>query len=200
MTKQEFLSNLQNKLTGLPQEDIEERLMFYSEMIDDQMEDGLSEETVIEGLGSVDNIVDQIVSEIPIGKLVKEKMRTKRRLSAMEIILIILGSPLWLSLLIAAFAVLLSVYIVLWALIISLWVVELAFILCTLAGIALGIVWICTGKGMEGIALIGAGIVLAGLSVFLFFACKAASKGAIVLTKKIAKGIKSLFIRKEKEK
>lgn len=200
MTKQEFLSGLEDRLTGLPQEDIEERLSFYDEMIDDQMEDGFSEEAVIEGLGSIDSIVDQIMSEIPIGKLIKEKMRTKRRLSPMEIILIVLGSPVWLSLLIAAFAVLLSLYVVLWTLIISLWVVELAFILCALAGIALGIVWICSGKRMEGIALIGAGIVLAGLSVFLFFACRAASKGAIVLTKKIAKGIKSLFIRKEKEK
>ena len=197
MTKQEFLAGLKEKLSGLPEEDISERLTFYSEMIDDQMEDGMPEESAVTGLGSIDEIADQIVAEIPIGKLVKEKIRTKRRLTAGEIILLILGSPLWLSLLIAAFAVLLSLYIVLWALIIALWAVELAFIVCFLAGIVGGIVLLCQGRGAEGAALIGAGIVLAGLSVFLFFGCKAASKGAVVLTKKIAKGIKSLFIRKE---
>lgn len=197
MTKQEFLSGLEEKLSGLPEEDIRERLTFYSEMIDDRMEDGIPEESAIMDLGSLEEIKEQVLSEIPIGKLVKEKMRTRRRLGAGEIILIVLGSPLWLSLLIAAFAVVLSLYIVLWALIISLWAVELSLIVSFMAAAAAGIVLLCQGNGTEGIALIGAGLVLAGLSVFLFFACKAAGKGAVILTKKIGKGIKSLFVRKE---
>ena len=53
---------------------------------------------------------------------------------------------------------------------------------------------------MQGLSLIAAGIVLAGLTIFLFYGCKAATKGAAVLTKKIALGIKSLFIGKEKNK
>ena len=44
MTKKEFLSGLRKKLSGLPQEDSEERLNFYSEIIDDRVEEGLSEE------------------------------------------------------------------------------------------------------------------------------------------------------------
>ena len=39
MTKQEFLAELRRGLSGLPQNDIEERLNFYSEMIDDRMEE-----------------------------------------------------------------------------------------------------------------------------------------------------------------
>ena len=53
MDKQEFLSKLRAKLFGLPQKELEERLSFYSEMIDDRIEEGLSEETAVKELGTV---------------------------------------------------------------------------------------------------------------------------------------------------
>ena len=34
MNKDQFLEELRKKLSGLPQEDIDERVAFYSEMID----------------------------------------------------------------------------------------------------------------------------------------------------------------------
>ena len=37
MDQQEFLNSLRKELSGLPQEDIEERLTFYSEMIEDRI-------------------------------------------------------------------------------------------------------------------------------------------------------------------
>ena len=43
MTKVQFLMALQRKLHGLPQEDIEQTLEYYNEMIDDRMDDGLTE-------------------------------------------------------------------------------------------------------------------------------------------------------------
>ena len=48
MNKQEFLSLLRRELSGLPQGDIEERVGFYAEMIDDRMEEGLTEEEAVE--------------------------------------------------------------------------------------------------------------------------------------------------------
>ena len=45
--------------------------------------------------------------------------------------------------------------------------------------------------------MIGAGIVCAGLSIFMFYGCKAATKGILVLTKKLAVWIKNCFIKKE---
>ena len=44
MNKQEFLTRLRLGLAGLPQEEIAERVSFYHEMIDDRVEDGLTEE------------------------------------------------------------------------------------------------------------------------------------------------------------
>ena len=47
MNKQEFLSALQNALAGLPKKDRQKTLAFYSEMIDDRMEDGMTEEEAV---------------------------------------------------------------------------------------------------------------------------------------------------------
>ena len=74
MSKQEFLVQLRKGLSGLPQDDIEERLTFYSEMIDDRMEEGFSEEEAVSQIGSVDEIVSQIIADIPIMKIAKEKI------------------------------------------------------------------------------------------------------------------------------
>ena len=197
MTKQEFLSRLAEGLSGLPQDEIEERLAFYGEGIDDRMEDGLSEEEAVAAVGTVEEIAAQTLDEIPLPKLVKERVRPKRRLRAWEIVLLAVGSPLWLALGIAAAAILFSVYVVLWALIVALWAVEVAFLARGVACVAVGIVWICHGSTPQGLLLIGAGILLAGLAIFLIFGCVAASKGAARLTAKIARGIKSLFVRKE---
>ena len=197
MLKQEFLNALRAGLTGLPQADIEERLNFYAEMIDDRMEEGVPEEEAVAAVGPVDGIVSQVVEETPLTKIVKERVKPKRRLKAGEIVLLVLGSPIWLSLLIAAFAVVFSLYVVLWALLICLWAVFVSFVVAAFACIAAGVVWLVQGKGPTGLAAIAAGLVLAGLSIFLFFACKAASKGVVKLTGKIARGIKKCFMKKE---
>ena len=61
MNKQDFLKELSRALSGLPREDLEERLAFYSEMIDDRMEDGLSEEEAVADIGSIDEAASQII-------------------------------------------------------------------------------------------------------------------------------------------
>lgn len=197
MLKQEFLAQLRDALCGLPQCDIDERLTFYSEIIDDRMEDGLPEEEAVAAVGSVDEIFAQVVADIPFSKIVKERIKPKRRLTAWEIVLLALGSPIWLSLGIAAFAVILSLYISLWAVVISLWAIFAALAGCALGGIVAAIVFACSGNLLTGIAVLGAGILLAGLSIFMFFGCKAATKGTVLLAKKMALGIKHCFIKKE---
>lgn len=197
MSKQEFLEQLRKGLSGLPQDDIEERLMFYSEMIDDRMEEGLSEEDAVCEIGNIDEIISHIVADIPLTKLVKEKITPKNRLKAWEIVFLVLGSPIWLSLLIAAFAVILSLYVVLWSVAISLWAVFGSLIGCAFGGIVAGIVFVCSGNVLTGIAMVGTGIVCAGLSIFMFYGCKAASKGILILTKKFAVWTKNCLIKKE---
>lgn len=197
MRKQEFLSQLQKGLIGLPQEDIEEQLVFYSEMIEDRIEEGLPEEEAVAAIGSVEEVVSQIVAETPFSKLVKERIKPKRALRAWEIVLLVLGSPLWFSLLIGAFAVLLGVYVSVWSVIVSLWAITASFAVGSLGGIVSTAAFAFGGSWFTGLALFGAGLFLAGMAVFLFFGSKEATKALLHLTKKAVLGVKSRFLGKE---
>ena len=127
-------------------------------------------------------------------------MATKRALRAWEIVLLVLGFPLWFPLLLAAAVIVLALYIVLWVLVIVLWAIEVSLWACALGGIAAAVISFVEGNVLQGIMLIGAALALTGLSISLFFGCVAASKGVVRLAKKIARGMKSLFIRKERAK
>ena len=197
MNKYEFLGELSRALSGLPQDDLEERLTFYREMIEDRMEEGLSEEEAVMAVGTVEEIAAQAVADIPLGKIAKERVNPNRRLSAWEIVLLALGSPLWLSLGIAAIAVIVTLYVSLWSVIVSLWAVFGSLVACALGSVAAGIAFACGGHGLSGAATIAAGMVCAGLSVFLFYGCKAATKAALRLAKRLALGVKRGLMKKE---
>lgn len=199
MKKQDFVAELRRKLAGLPKQDIEERINFYSEMIDDRMEDGISEDDAVSEIGSVDDIASQIIADIPFTKIAKERIKPKRKLKAWEIVLLAVGSPIWLSLGIAVVAIIFSLYVVLWSVIVSLWAVFASLIASAVGCVLTGIAFAIVGNGGAGGVSISFGIVCAGLAIFCFFGCKAATKGVIVLTKKIAIGIKKCFVRKEEE-
>ena len=77
MTKAEFLSSLQIKLCGLPSDEVREHVTFYGEMIDDRVEEGLSEEAAVSAIGSVDMIASQIIRQLPLGAKEKEKESKK---------------------------------------------------------------------------------------------------------------------------
>ena len=201
MNKQEFLDNLKARLSSLPERDVKEYLNFYSEMIDDRIEEGLSEEEAVFEIGSVEIIASQISSqtatERSVVTIAKEKSKTKRRLKAWEIVLLVLGSPICFSLSIATFAVIISLYVSLWSVIISLWAVFGSLIACAVGGTLSGIGLACGAHSLSGFAMIGAGVICAGLSIFTFCGCKAITKVTLLFTKKISLGIVKLFRKKE---
>ena len=191
MNKVCFLSALRDQLRGLPQDEIEERVRFYNEMIEDRIEDGLSEEDAVAAVGTVDEVALQIVDDIPLIKVVE----LRRRLKPWEIVLLILGSPVWLSLLIAAVAVVFALYVSLWSAIVSLWAVFASLIGCAIGGIVGGIGFALGDNLYTGLALAAAGIVCAGLSVFAFYGCKAITNGMVLLTRKTARSIKHRLLK-----
>ena len=196
MNKTEFIRALTERLSFLPREEVDERIAFYCEMIEDRMDEGLTVQQAIAEIGSVDEIAAQIVAEIPLAKLAKQKIKSKRRLGAWEIILLVLGSPIWLSLLISLFAVGISLYVSLWAVVISLWAVFIAVVVCAPACMILGVLAL-PGFGMTGLAAIGIGSILAGIAILLCMGCKAVTKATAMLAKKAVKGIKLMFLKKE---
>ena len=197
MNKQEFLQRLHDALADLPQEERQERLTFYSEMIDDRMEEGLSQEEAVAQIGSIEDILPPSTNPSAPPETAKSTVKPSRTLKAWEILLLVLGSPIWLSLLIAALAILVSIYAAWWSVIISLWACFGAFCGGAFGGIVAGIAMAVSGDAFAGFALLGAGFVCAGLSIFTFFVCKVATKATVTLTKKAVLSVKKRIFEKE---
>ena len=196
MNKQEFLSELWDRLAGLPREDIGRSMDYYSEMIDDRMEEGLSEEEAVRAIGPMSEVVAQILMETSLPKLVKAKVKRNRAPKAWEIILLILGSPIWLPLCIAALAIFLVICIIVWVLVLVLYVVDLAVAVSGIAGFLGAVVQVFGGRLAQGAFLLGGGLASIGLAVLLFFGSNIIAKGVLIMSKKTLQGIKSCFIRK----
>ena len=197
MKKSEFLWGLAEGLRGLPPEDLERWVDYYREMIDDRMDEGLSEEEAVADLGSLEEIRDQILTETPLPRLVKESVRPRRKLRAWEIVLLVLGSPIWVPLIAAAVIVVASVYLSVWAVLLSLYAADLAVAVTGLAGGVALVQMLMAGRTAEGILFLGAGLVCIGLAILLFFGFNQLTKGLVWVTKRALLALKNSFVRKE---
>lgn len=194
MNKQQFLDELANKLVGLPQNDIDDRISFYSEMIDDRIDEGKSEEEAVNEIGSVDDVIKDIAKDIPLAKLVKEKVKPKRSLRAWEIVLIALGFPLWFPIVITALVLAFVAYLLIWVWVFVTYTVEISLASAGLGGIVVFLAYLANGS--FNITALGASLMSLGGAILLIFGCIGATKATIKLSRSIVIGIKSAFIRK----
>jgi len=197
MTKDEFLTELRKRLSSLPPEDIEKSAAYYGEMIDDRMEDGMTEAEAVAALGTVDEILVEILANTPMPKLIRAKLAPRRALGTGEIILLVLGSPVWLPLLLALGVVLLAVYLVVWALVAVIYAVVFSFAAAAVASILGAPPLLFSGAPAQAALVAGSGLICAGLTILMFYAGNAAAKGAAVLGAKAWRGLKLGFARKE---
>ena len=197
MNKQEFLAALQAGLKGLPRGDIQHWVEFYREMVEDRMEDGMSEKEAVAALGPVRDLVAQILSETPLPRLVHEKVKPKRPMKAWEIILLVLGSPVWVPLACAAVLVLLAGYAVLWACIITLYAVDLTAALGGVALIISALFYFPPNHVLSQIFFGGTGLMSAGIAVLLFLVSGKVTTWLLRLSKKALLAVKFRFVQKE---
>lgn len=197
MNKEQFLFELRGRLAGLPLEDIEKSLDYYSEIVDDRIEEGMTEDQAVTAVGTPADAAAQILMEMPLPKVVKVTAKPKRKLSGAEIALLCITFPIWGSILISLIATVFSIYVSIWAGIISLFVTFVALIVGGGAMVLLGCPgFMILGRVGEGLFTAGAGFVLLAVGILGFMATKLVVKFVVWLTKQIAKGIKSLFVKR----
>ena len=188
MNKAEFFAKLRRGLAGLSRREAEERLAFYREAIDDRMEEGLTEEEAVRAVGSPVEIAAAIRSET----VAASEGKGRRRPRAWVLTLLILGAPIWFSLLLAALAVLFSLCVTLWALVISFWAVTASLAAGAVAGV-LSPVTLAFGAAVpEVLGFMFLGLASAGLAILSFFGTLAVTRGAAALTARIP----GIFIRR----
>ena len=196
MTKPEFLRRLESGLSQLTEGERRRQLEYYEEMLDDCMENGMSEEQAAESLGDPAAVAREILQEMPLAMLMGTRVRPRNGWSALSIALLALGFPLWFPLLASFVAIGLSLYLVAWSVMVSLFASVFAVGVAGLA-LLLGLTLSLPIIPSVGIALLGAGLLCTGLSVLGFFGVLALGKGLIKLTAAVAWWVKSWFIRKE---
>ena len=134
VTKKEFLKDLRRRLIRLPRKELHERLNFYSEIIDDKIEEGITEERAILEIGDVSDIAEQILADVPTVTASKRKSA-----GPWQKALLIVGAPVWLPIII-------SIYIVIWSVTVSIWAVEIPFYIIGFISKYLGIVCVALTK------------------------------------------------------
>ena len=195
MSKNEFLSELRERLSGLPKDDLDNRISFFEESINDRMDDGKTEEEAIQELGTIDEIVTQVAGETSLVTLVKEKAKPKRKLSGAEIALIAICSPLWFPLVLTCIILGLVFCLVFW--VIGL-IPAIACVSSLVVGFAEFFSYFAIAGQESSLAVLGMGIAGLGLALMLIPAVIYSVKGTIKLVKLIMTGIKKLFIRRRK--
>lgn len=195
MNKQEFLTELKKRLSGIPKKDIDQTIEFYEELILDKMEEGQTEEEAIASLDSIDEIVKVTLSNVSIPKLVKEKFAPKRSLKTWEIVVIASTAIIWVPLAIVLLSVILSLYVGLWSGVIALAASTISVGASSLIIVG-GILDLCMGHAASGIFTIGLALAFLGTALLLGLLTFKLSKLMVVLCKKIILWIKSLFIKR----
>jgi len=177
MNKRKFLLKLKRALWGCPPSEIRNRLAFYAEMIDDRVEEGLTEKEAVSAFGNPGDIASEIRMEMN-----DRPKKEKRPMGAGAKALIALGSPVWLSLLIAAAAVVFalavsaaavvfSVFVCMFAALISLYAAVVSLGVSGLACVIGAAVCAFSGRFPEALFIAGAGFVCISFCIWLFLVC-----------------------------
>ena len=114
-------------------------------------------------------------------------MGIQQKKRVFEIVLLVLGSPIWLSLFVAAAAVAVSFIIAFFAVLISviatLWAVGVSFAVTSVAGIFVAVQTFADGFAAQGFFYVGSVLLLAGLAVLTYFGSLYTTRGSVKLVK-----------------
>lgn len=192
MTKQEFLGKIQNGIKRLPKGDIDRHLQYYSEMIDDRIEDGMNEADAVSAAGDVDDIINDILQEKAYKKQKEKELCDKNKdNSRSKAMVCVLKSIMWF-----AFALM---SIVLFSVIIGMYAAALIMSISGIYGIVTTIVMLFKAvASVQSLAIVGISLICLGVSAPWFIITHRLTKLTFKLSKNTVKLIKT-FKKEEKE-
>lgn len=183
MTKNEFIASLSEKLSGFAPSDVKKALEYYSEIIDDQIENGVPESEAVASLGSADSVVRQIILEMPLPKIIHSKMKLPAGASVLKIIAITFGALLFFPIVIALAASVFAAWVSILAAAIAVCTIPIVLGAVGIAGIAACPFLLFDGAITTGLFALGAALISLGL-VYPFYV---AAKYSIIYTLKLGK-------------
>ena len=198
MTRDEFLDQLGELLACLPADQVEETKQFYAEAIADRMEDGMSEEEAVAAMGTPGEVAEATLDDLPA--VPRTIARTRRRSTALLWVLTIVGSPVWVPLLLAFVVMALAIYVCIWVLALCVWVIAAALGVVGAASLALVAAGVAVGHAPYVIAMLGCGLAFVGAALLVGAGAWEASKQIARLSALWAKKAISPFWKDRGEK
>ena len=165
MTKAEYIAALQQRLQGLPQQELDRAAAYYAAIIDGALAAGDSEADAVASLCPAEQAAAHVLARY---RSTAKARPSRRHLPRWVTVLLAFGFPVWFPLLMAAIALGLALYIVLWVLVICVWYIDLLLAFVALGLLCAWAILLVTGDWLASSGFIGIALVLAGLSVFIF--------------------------------
>ena len=207
MNKYEFLAQLRNALSSVPQEERDAAMSYYEEFFSDAGEE--NEQAVIASLGSPQELAQSIINEnrnaadaspnasgfdpntfTPPPTQSRQQSGWTGGQIALIVVLLFISSPIWLGLLAALFGVIIGFFAAIIGIIV-------AFGACGIAALVTGMAAIFTGAPAAGLFGVGLALFFAGLfPLALYPLCKLLVKLTVACCKGIAALVRKLTGRK----
>lgn len=198
MNKREYLDRLEDLLACLSKEQRAESLAFYEEMIDDRIEEGMTEEEAVAALDAPGVAAEAILDELPAVPRAVAKTRRKSRVLLWAAVIV--GSPIWLSLLVAFVIVAVTVYACIWILAACIWVVAAALVVAFPFSLLLAFWGVCAGNVPYALAQAGMGLVGLAFGALCFKGAWVASKQLVRLSRLWLAKVASPFVKRRKNR
>lgn len=181
MNKTEFLEKLKARLSDIPEEYQKASVLYYTELLDEYIESGYTEESAVSHLPHLDHIVDQIHADptLPMQKMNTYSHRTSiheeppppslPKLRGWQKALLILAFPIWgIFLLLIAFLVLFF-FIFCFLLVVAVYAIDFALAALAIAALIASPIPALLRTSLPSILLLlGVAFLCGGLSILMF--------------------------------
>ena len=158
----------------------------------------IGEAEAVAQLPSPEEAAQEILLDKPLAQIVAARVKPRRKLGAWEIILLVLGSPVWLPLLLTFGILVLTAYLLIWVAALVLWSVDLSAAVGAVGGLAGMLGGILQRNLSMELFAAGAALAGAGLAILLFFASLWTTKASARLGRALLRSLKASIIGKEK--
>lgn len=210
MNKTDFLTALERQLKKLKKSDRKRFLEYYREIIDDSVEDGCTEEEAIRRIGTPEEVAREILIEQTDHS--EESVSASKK--AVTITLLVIGSPLWATVLLLVLVLALAlaftaaalavtgimligtVYLMLWCLPLMIGSCSIGALILSVVSL-IGAVPVGTITPALGIVQFGVGIGMIGIFILTALTTVKLSKLFAKATAGFTRWLKKLFCRRK---
>ncbi len=191
MNKKKFINELESRLTHLDKNELDTVINYYSELIDDKLEDNITEVKAVKSLGNIDDIINEINAE----RIIEEKpsvsfevSKEKKDKNLFLILLVICTFPIWITILSLLFGLFITIITVVG----SLYLVVFSLLFSAIIIFVSSFVFLFSFP-LTSLFTIGTSLWLAGLSILSFNLMNVLTKYTFDFIKKVFNFIKVKF-------